>query len=89
MDNERRYKLLLENYQKAYNLMSYNKTNSKQLKENEIMKKTHLRIIKSFYLSCKRKLPNVRQLQYPGKVNQKWKVNNFTQNSEYLLDVGL
>ena len=45
--------------------------------------------MKSFYSPCKRKLPNIRQLRHPGGLNQKRKVNNFTQTKGGLKRIDL
>ena len=84
MDNEKQYKVLLESSQKVYpGVLKQNQFKAAQREWNRV--KTHLRIMKSFYLLCKRMLPNIRQLRYPGGLNQKRKVNNFTQTKGGLL----
>ena len=40
-------------------------------------------------LLCKQKLPNIRQLQYPGGLNRKRKVNKFTQTKGGLTRIDL
>ena len=39
----------------------------------------------SLHSPCKRTLPNIKQLRFLGVLNQKRKVNNFTQTSDYSL----
>ena len=83
MDTEKRYKVLLESYQKAY---------PDVLKQNQFkvaQSSSYLGIMKSFYSPCIRKLPNISQLRYPGGLNQKRKVNNFTQSKGGLTRIDL
>ena len=70
MDNEKRYKVLLESYQKAYpDVLKQNQFKAAQGEWNRV--KTDLKIMKSFYSTFKRKLPNIMQLRYPCELSQK------------------
>ena len=83
MDNEKRYKVL----QSANSKISKVIQKAAQREWNRV--KTHLRIMKSFYLLYKPKLSNIRQLRYPDGLSQKRKVNNFTQTKGGLTRIDL
>ena len=88
MDNEKRYKVLPESYQKAYpDVLKQNQFKAAQGEWNRV--KTDRKIMKSFYSTFKRKLPNIRQLRYPCELNQKRYVNNFMQTNGGLTRIDL
>ena len=82
MDNEKRYNVLLEIYQKAYpDVLKQNQFKAAQREWN--------RVKNSPEDYEKLLLTQIRQLRYPGGLNQKRKVNNLTQTKGGLTRIDL
>ena len=70
--------MLPESFQKAYpDVLKQNQLKADQREWNRV--KDPSEDYENFYSPSKLKLPNIRQLQYPGGLSQKGKVNNFTK----------
>ena len=70
MDNKKRSKVLLASYQKAYpDVLKKNQFKAAQRAWNHV--KSSPEDYETFLLILKAKAANIRQLQYPGGLNQK------------------